>query len=236
MSTKKTGKNTKSAAPDKSKVSTAKTAKQRKEEWKARQERGEAVFPLTLKVGEARDAFLTAGVLPEWDSEDPKEIGEIASRIVKAVIRFVSGHGKLPLDLDTVGIRTLVGLPSDLFANCHRERSRNAFQVTDLRSATFKPRPTGGLIVNALTSHLNRQDLDAVLRLARALTKAENNVGSAHIDDPEFLQDVADVIKATVEKETKSLANRVRLLELATGPQNDAKRGVAKARATKVKL
>ncbi|ESW69198.1 hypothetical protein X771_08435 [Mesorhizobium sp. LSJC277A00] len=89
--------------------------------------------------------------------------------------------------------------------------------------------------MNVLNDLLNGNDLDAFLKLARLLTKADSHVGSSRTDEREFLEDVAAVIKAAVQKETKTLTNRVTLLEVAASAQKSAK-PIAKMRTAKVKL
>ncbi|ESZ35094.1 hypothetical protein [Mesorhizobium sp. L2C066B000] len=81
----------------------------------------------------------------------------------------------------------------------------------------------------------NSDQLDTIIALAKVFAKADNNVASVLAEDG-LLADIADVVAALVAKETKSLSNRLTLLEIAAGSQRGPKPGGAKTRTAKVKL
>ncbi|MER9355613.1 hypothetical protein NKI61_20300 [Mesorhizobium sp. M0514] len=81
----------------------------------------------------------------------------------------------------------------------------------------------------------NSDQLDTIIALAKVFAKADSNVTSVLAEDG-LLADIADVIEALVARETKTLANRLTLLEVAAGPQRSVKPAGVKPRTAKVKL
>ncbi|ESZ29630.1 hypothetical protein [Mesorhizobium sp. L2C067A000] len=71
--------------------------------------------------------------------------------------------------------------------------------------------------------------------MAKVFAKADSNVTTVLTEDG-LLADIADVVAALVAKETKTLSNRLTLLEIAAGSQKSLKPGGVKTRTAKVKL
>ncbi|ESX47744.1 hypothetical protein NLY43_04385 [Mesorhizobium sp. C416B] len=91
--------------------------------------------------------------------------------------------------------------------------------------------------MRALTklSSSNSDQLDTIIALAKVFAKADSNVTTVLSEDG-LLADIADVVSALVARETKTLSNRLTLLEIAAGSQDSLKPGGAKRRTAKVKL
>lgn len=85
-----------------------------------------------------------------------------------------------------------------------------------------------------LTSSHN-DELETLIALAKVFAKADSNVTTVLTEDG-LLADIADVVAALVAKETKTLSNRLTLLEIAAGSQKSLKPGGVKTRTAKVKL